>query len=145
MLGRFGDTSGAMPRRCTVCDHPDREKIDAVLAVRSGAIRKIADEYRLAISSVRRHRHAHLPKALEAVSRDIEAHRGDRIIDSVHWLEREARRLAKKAEDQDDLRTALAGLGQVSKAIELRAKIAGEIQDGNKLGVVIVLPPEDNS
>jgi hypothetical protein len=134
-----------MPRRCLVCDHPAREQIDAALAVRNASFSAIARTHSVSRDSIARHCAEHLPKALQAVSRDVEAWRGERIADSVHWLEREARRLSKLAEDEGDLRTALAGLAQVKGAVELRAKLAGELQEGSKVGVVIVLPPEDKS
>ena len=52
-----------MPRRCTVCDHRERDKIDAALV--SGApLRDIAGRHGVSKSALERHKGAHLPPHL---------------------------------------------------------------------------------
>src|SRR5215212_9228542 len=52
-----------MPRRCTVCDHPQRHGIDEVL-VTGAAYRSVAKRFELSESSVYRHKTEHLPARL---------------------------------------------------------------------------------
>lgn len=55
-----------MPRVCSICSHPERKRIDALL-VEAVSNRRIADDFGLSESAVRRHAANHLPK------REVEA------------------------------------------------------------------------
>jgi len=44
-------------------------------------------------------------------------------------LKAEAKRIGKKAEAGGDLRTALAGIREMTRLVELMAKVSGELQD----------------
>jgi len=68
-----------MPRRCTVCDHPNREAIDTAL-VRDESNRRIAAQFSLSESSVRRHKAKHLPKALVKAQGATEATRATDLM-----------------------------------------------------------------
>jgi transposase-like protein len=52
-----------MPRRCTVCDHPERHCIDEAL-VTGAPYRSVARRFGLSESSVYRHKTEHLPAHL---------------------------------------------------------------------------------
>jgi transposase len=52
-----------MPRRCTVCDHPERNGIDQAL-VTGAPYRSVAKRFGLSESSVYRHKTEHLPAYL---------------------------------------------------------------------------------
>ena len=52
-----------MPRKCTICEHEQREKIEKAL-VSGEAKRRIASRFGLSDASVRRHEKNHLPSAL---------------------------------------------------------------------------------
>jgi hypothetical protein len=49
-----------MPRRCTVCDHPERRSIDEAL-VTGAPYRSVAKRFGLSESAVYRHKTEHLP------------------------------------------------------------------------------------
>ena len=51
----------------------------------------------------------------------------DSLIEEVHALGAKARSLTAKAEEEGDLRTALMGLREIARILELRARVAGEI------------------
>ncbi len=56
--------------QCTVCNHPQRNMIDAVLAAGSLGRRTVANQYGLTDSAVQRHRARHLTKRIvKAVER----------------------------------------------------------------------------
>jgi len=64
-----------MPRRCTVCDHPERHSIDEAL-VSSAPYQSVAKRFELSESAVYRHKTEHLPahllkaKEVEEVARE---------------------------------------------------------------------------
>jgi hypothetical protein len=62
-----------MPRRCTVCDHPEKHSIDEALV--SGApCRSVAKRFGLSESAVYRHKTEHLPAHLLKVREVEEEH-----------------------------------------------------------------------
>lgn len=60
-----------MPRICTVCAHPEKPAIDALM-VKDEPNRRIAARFQLSEAAVRRHRSDHLPATL-AEAKDAEA------------------------------------------------------------------------
>ena len=59
-----------MPRRCTICDHPDREALDRELSA-GGAIGTIAAIYGVSPDALKRHRANHLlPEARKRLAKD---------------------------------------------------------------------------
>jgi hypothetical protein len=60
-----------MPRRCTVCDHPNRDTIDQAL-VAGQALRDIAGHYHLSKSALARHKENHAPPTLIQDTDDLE-------------------------------------------------------------------------
>jgi len=95
-----------MPRRCTVCDHPQREAIDAALVSDSEPNRAIADRFGIGLSALGRHRREHIP---EALARAQQA-RGDRAATAV------ARRV--EAKEAHDTRAGLDLLGELQRIFE---------------------------
>lgn len=57
-----------MPRVCTVCAHPDRAAVDTALATGDGSIRRVAAQYGLSATSVRRHQAAHLSETIRNIT-----------------------------------------------------------------------------
>jgi hypothetical protein len=66
-----------------------------------------------------------LAKAKEAA--DV-AH-GDDLLAKIRVLEADAQRIAKAAERADDHRTALVGVRELLRMVELMAKLRGDLKD----------------
>jgi transposase-like protein len=96
-----------MPRRCTVCDHPQRHGVDQAL-VTGAPYRSVARQFELSESSVYRHKIDHLP---------------------VRHLQTHALDILERAERAGDLRTALAAISQARGNLELLGKLAGELDE----------------
>ena len=129
-----------MPRRCTVCAHPEREAIDAALVAGSDSLRTIAARFGVSKSSLIRHRDKHLPETLTKAQDAQEVARADDPLAQLGGLRAEAHRIKGKAEKATDYRTALAGIRELVRIVELMAKVRGELaQEGT---VSIVLAPE---
>jgi transposase-like protein len=117
-----------MPRRCTVCDHPQRHGIDEAL-VTGAPYRSVAKRFGLSESAVYRHKTEHLPAHL-LKARDVEeAARADDLLEQVRDLQSHALDILERAEKAGDLRTALAAISQARGNLELLGKLAGELDE----------------
>ncbi len=107
-----------MPMTCKPCRHPRRAEIDAALVQREEPLRNIAARFGTSAAALVRHR-AHVSEALTAAQDRREDEEADGLLDQVQFIATEARRLAKLAEQKGDLRTALVGLRELARAVEL--------------------------
>src|SRR5215217_7368982 len=116
-----------MPRRCTVCDHPETHSIDEAL-VSDAPYRSVAKRFELSESAVYRHKSEHLPAHLLKAREVEEVARADDLLDQVRNLQAHALDILERAEETGDLRTALAAISQARGNLELLGKLAGELQ-----------------
>jgi hypothetical protein len=117
-----------MPRRCTVCGHPERHNIDEALV--SGApYRSVAKRFELSESAVYRHKTEHLPAHLLKAREAEEAARAADLLEQVRHLQTHALNILERAEKTGDLRTALAAISQARGNLELLGKLAGELDE----------------
>ena len=93
-----------MPRRCTVCDHPEKHSIDEVL-VTGAPYRSIAKRFRLSESAVYRHKTEHLPANLLKAKEAEEVAQADDLLDQVRYLQAHALDILDRAEKAGDLRS----------------------------------------
>ena len=117
-----------MPRRCTVCDHPERHGIDEAL-VTGAPYRSVAERFDLSESAVYRHKTEHLPVRLLKAREAEELARADDLLDQVRHLRTHALDILDRAEETGDLRTALAAISQARGNLELLGKLAGELDE----------------
>ena len=117
-----------MPRRCTVCDHPERHGIDEAL-VTGAPYRSVAKRYGLSESAVYRHKTEHLPAHLLKAREAEEVAQADDLLNQVRSLQSHALDILERAEKAGDLRTALAAISQARGNLELLAKLAGELDE----------------
>ena len=117
-----------MPRRCTVCDHPERHRIDEAL-VSGTPYRSVAKQFELSESAVYRHKTDHLPAHLLKAREIEEVARADDLLDQVRTLQIHALDILERAEKSGDLRTALSAISQARGNLELLGKLAGELDE----------------
>ncbi len=125
-----------MPRRCTICDHPDREEIDNEL-VEGKPYRSIAKRFNVSAPATLRHKRSHLPAKLILAKKAKEAASADRILANVCKLKSRTERIFRKAEKAEDHRIALSAIRELRNTIELLAKLAGELKDGTTVNVLV--------
>jgi outer membrane murein-binding lipoprotein Lpp len=128
-----------VPRRCTICDHSQRADIDTALLV-GEAYRSIAQRIAISADAVWRHKSEHLPSSLTQAKEAETVSNADDLLAKVAAIETEAKRIAKKAEAAGDLRTAMSGVRELARLVELLAKLRGELNE--KQTVNIVITPE---
>jgi hypothetical protein len=86
-----------MPRRCTVCDHPQRHSIDEAL-VEDAPYRSVAKRFELSESAVYRHKSEHLPAHLLKAREVGEVARADDLLEQVRHLQAHALDILERAE-----------------------------------------------
>jgi len=111
-------------------------QIDAALLENTG-YREIAKRFEASESAIFRHQARHLP-AILAKAADVRASvgelmAGDNLVQKVRDLETAANRIATAAEAAGDLRTALTGLREIARIVELMARLTGRL-DGDSGG-----------
>src|ERR687896_881628 len=117
-----------MPRRCTVCDHPEKHGIDEVL-VTGAPYRSVAKRYELSESAVYRHKTEHVPAHLLKAREVEDVAQADDLLEQVRHLQAHALDILERAEEAGDLRTALAAISQARGNLELLGKLAGELDE----------------
>lgn len=125
-----------MPRKCTICHHPDRGAIDKVL-VRREPFRNIAARFGVSTSALVRHSDDHLPATLLQAHRAADVAHANNILSEVLDLRDHALGILDKAEKMEDLRTACAAIREARGCLELLGKLAGKLQDGPTVNVFL--------
>jgi len=124
-----------MPRTCTVCAHPDRNAIDAAL-LNNVAFRTLASERNVSAAALGRHKASHVPATLAKAADAAEAARADDLLGEALRLQRRLERIADKAETAEHWPSAIAALSAVRGYLELRAKLRGELADGDTTNII---------
>lgn len=127
-----------MARKCLVCGHPERVEIDRSM-VEGLPYREIERRFRVDKSSLSRHLKHHLAEALQTARKAEDALKGESLWEQIEWLKAEALRISVKAEQAEDYRTALAGIREMTRIVELMAKLRGDLSDQQ---VNIILSPQ---
>jgi hypothetical protein len=125
-----------VPRRCTICDHEDKARIDAAL-ISGIPLRDIAGQHSVSKSALERHKAGHLPAHL-AKARDAgEVARADNLLSQVRYLQDRTLAILTASEDAGELRTALAAIREARGNLELLAKLLGELDDAPRMNVIV--------
>lgn len=126
-----------MPRPCTVCKHESREIIDEMLMVKNDSFREVSGRFGLARSSLQRHKAEHIPKRLAKAQEAEVVAEADDLLAKVLNIEQTANRIAKRAEEEGDLRTAISGCRELARLVELLAKLQGVLKEGTTVNVLV--------
>jgi len=117
-----------MPRACAVCDHPERDSIDAAI-VAGQSIRGIARRYNLSKDSVHRHAQNHIPETLRKAHAVKESARADELLERVERLISEAEELLSFGKDEKQAKAWASGISELRKCLELLARVTGELDE----------------
>jgi hypothetical protein len=125
-----------MPRSCTVCTHPERERIDREL-VGGASNHAVASLCDVSEAAVRRHKANHLPAELAKAYEAQEFAQADELLKQVRNLQERALDILDKAEEAGELRTALAAIREARGNLELLAKLLGELDERPVTNVLV--------
>ncbi|WP_243092849.1 hypothetical protein [Thermus hydrothermalis] len=129
-----------VPRRCTICTHPQREEIDRAL-VEGESFRNIAERFGVSLGALHRHReHVQddVQRAVEAKAVQV----GVSVLDRIRELNREARALLDEARSKGRYAAAVQAIGAATRLLELEAKLLGELDERPSVQVALVASPE---
>lgn len=125
-----------MPRKCTVCAHPNRDDIDKMI-LDGESLRDIAGRFGTSSSSLQRHKQDHLPRTLLRAQEVGEVARADSLLDQVYDLQARAINILNHAETDGDQRTALAAIREARGCLELQGKLVGLLQENTQVNVLV--------
>ncbi len=124
-----------MDLRCSLCQHTEKEAINKAL-LEGESFRSIAKRYGTSAATLVRHK-KHLPVVMLKAQEAGEVAQADGLLAQVDELRTKAWSLLNAAEQVGDLRTALAGIREARSCLELLGKLAGELQDGNNVNIIM--------
>jgi hypothetical protein len=120
-----------MSRTCSICNRDDRAAIDEALVGGRKSLAHLASRFDSTKPTMARHR-KHLAgkiAAAQAVNRAALVVEGTTLADQLRWIISEAVRLKAAAEMAKDYRTALHGLREIVRVLELVAEIERAARD----------------
>ena len=129
-----------MPRRCTVCTHPQRAEIERALTG-GGVSRKIAQRFRVSEFALSRHK-AHMREAVKAALEAGKVNRGRDVLERLQELNQRARAILEEAQREGRPRDALAAIRELRGLLKLEAELVGDLGPGTVVTVGLVHSPE---
>ena len=130
-----------MARPCTICNHPQKDEINQAIVNRVSP-RLISKSFGITLSSLHRHKAAHLPVALVEAVQAAEVVQAGNLLDQVVALQEKTLGILSIAEAAGDIRTALMAISQARGNLELLARLMGELQNQQNTVNVLVADPD---
>ena len=128
-----------MPRRCSICQHPQHADIDAAL-VAGGSYREVARDYSASEAALFRHKQEHIPALLAKAEDAAMVASADTLLEQVRTLQRRALGILDTAEHAGDLRAATAAIREARECIMLLAKLMGELDERAQVNILTLSP-----
>ena len=127
-------------RKCKICQHPDRNKIDLDIVNKNGSLRTISTRYNVPIGSLKRHKESgHVIKKLAKAAASKEVAQAGTLLEQVTSLSERALSILSQAEGTGDLRTACSAIREVRSTLELLLKVSGELKgDQTTVNVAVI-------
>lgn len=115
-----------MGRTCTICINPRRDEIDRLL-LEGEPIEKIAADFDLSASSVRRHKAGHISAKLVRASDEREILAANHLLREMENLHRRTLDFLDAVEHGSDKRLFIAAIKEVRSNIELLIKLSVDL------------------
>ena len=126
-----------MPRRCTICIHPERHEIDKAL-VGGGTYRQIAESHGLSTSSLFRHKQDHLPAHLAKAAEIVGTDDALDVVQQLRAINAACLEVLTKARASGRDERMLRAVDRIHRQIELQARLLGELQEGRTVNIVVL-------
>lgn len=131
----------ATGRPCNVCTHAERAEIDRALIARTDTLPALSARFGVSVKSLDRHRNAHVPTpAMQEGAQAVvaaEAGLGAGLAQDACSLKNKALDLLRQAEEAGDLKTALMGVREAARCLELVAKLTGDLDASPTVNLVL--------
>jgi hypothetical protein len=123
-----------MARKCSICSHKDRNKIDLALVDPNETLRTISEHFDISKSALKRHKDSgHIGKKAVKTSTAKEERETRSFFDLIDEHKDKADVLYNLALSNEDVRGACSALRESRGAIELRAKATGELTEKHEI------------
>ena len=116
-----------MPRKCSLCNHERRQELEHAL-LRGDSHRAIAQQFTVPRGAVPRHL-KHVSAALARARELREGEHGKSVLVQLRELTRQAQHLKVRADRTGDCRAALGALRELTRLLELEARLTGELNE----------------
>jgi hypothetical protein len=116
-----------MSAKCKICNHDRRQEIEQAL-FRGDSHRAISQQFSVSRYVVDRHLQ-HVADAVKRARELVEIDHGKTVLMQLRELVSQAQYLGLRAERAGDNRTALAALRDVTRILELEARLTGELNE----------------
>jgi len=126
-------------RVCTICSHAERHAIEKLI-VGGTPNRRIAAQFNVAETSLRRHAAEHLPVSLAKAQEADEVRQALDVLQQLRFINGAALTVLRDARASGEGELVLKAIDRVMKQIELQAKLLGELDDRPQ--IVLVQSPE---
>jgi hypothetical protein len=130
-----------MARACTICEHEQRDAIDAGIVCGESSY-SLAARFGVSASAVQRHAKHHVSAALAAMQTAEQADRRASLLDRVEGLIERAETLYSAASGEGKASQALAVLKELRGLLELLGKATGELDTRPQVTVNLLSSPE---
>jgi hypothetical protein len=129
-----------MARPCSVCIHPEVEKINQLLLQNKETYVSLGTIFSLSPAMLRRHHKKHLTSQMLRSARVGEVVNSNVLLDQVQELQRRAIKILDKAEKQGDLRGGTMAIREATRTLTLQARLLGELVAQAQVNVLVVTP-----
>jgi len=126
-----------VPRRCTVCDHPERAEIDSALARGVSPYDLVAGYSGLKRTSIQRHAENHIPDKLLKAQEVEEVAAADDLLADLRSLQSRTLAILEAAEGTRQHRTGLSAIAEARRNLELLAKLVGKLNGGPTVNLIM--------
>lgn len=124
-----------MARACTICTNPKRSEIE--LSVANGVSnRRIASQYGMSETSVRRHMAEHIKQAAKEQQAKLDEAKTLDVLKQLQAINATTLRILQAAQaNPKTYGLALQAIDRVQKQIELQAKLLGDLNEGTQVDI----------
>ena len=126
-----------MGRKCSVCEHPNKDAIEAAL-VAGSSYRDISGQFGASRGGIARHAKNHLIPALAKARQAEEVASADQFLAQVRDLHARTLAILERAEDAGEERIALRAIREARGNLELLAKLLGELETRPQVNVLLM-------
>lgn len=116
-----------VPPKCRICNHDQRQEIEQAL-LRGLSHRAISQQFTVSCGVVDRHL-KHVSQDMKHARELIEVERGKSLLVQLRELGSQAQYLGVRAERAGDVRTALTALRELTRILELEARLTGKFDE----------------
>jgi hypothetical protein len=125
-----------VPRTCTICSHPARERIDSEL-VRRTPYRNIAQRFSVSGTALSRHLNEHLAEYVQKALSEYATEKGVKVLERLSGVLGRLEGFLDEAEEQRDARSFVVVAAELRKELELLAKLQGDLDQEGAVNLTV--------